>query len=76
MKTVLDESYLAVYNAGVLGPKVLAKKVAKDTGKVAVGVPEKIIKGQVRLEPSKEPPLLPPSDKATINSSNYIRCSI
>ena len=59
-----------MYNAGVLGPKGLAKKVAKDTGKVAVGVPEKVIRGQVRLEPSKEPPLLPQSDKATCNPSN------
>ena len=58
-----------MYNAGVLGPKGLAKKLAKDTGKVAVGVPENVIKGKVRLEPSTEPPLMPPADKAISNVS-------
>ena len=53
-----------VYNAGVLGPKGLAKKLAKDTGKVAVGVPEQVIRGNVKLEPSTEPPLMPSSDNA------------
>lgn len=57
-------TYLTVYNAGVLGPKGLAKKLAKDTGKVAVGVPESIIRGNVKLQPSIEPPLMPPPDKA------------
>jgi hypothetical protein len=47
-----------------LGPKGLAKKLAKDTGKVAVGVPESIIRGNVKLQPSIEPPLMPPPDKA------------
>ena len=56
--------YFIVYNAGVLGPKGLAKKLAKDTGKVAVGVPEEVIRGNVKLEPSTEPPLMPPSDNA------------
>ena len=48
----------------MLGPKGLAKKLAKDTGKVAVGVPEDIIRGKVKLEPSTEPPLMPAADKA------------
>ena len=56
--------FILVYNAGVLGPKGLAKKLAKDTGKVAVGVPENVIRGNVKLEPSIEPPLMPPPDKA------------
>ena len=47
-----------------MGPKGLAKKLAKDTGKVAVGVPEDIIRGNVKLEPSTEPPLMPSADKA------------
>ena len=59
----IDNLFL-VYNAGVLGPKGLAKKLAKDTGKVAVGVPEEVIRGNVKLEPSTEPPLMPPSDNA------------
>ena len=41
----------------------------KDTGKVAVGVDENILKGDVRLEPSTEPPLLPAAEKAISNSS-------
>ena len=53
-----------MYNTGVLGPKGLAKKLAKDTGKVAVGVPEDIIRGNVKLEASTEPPLMPSADKA------------
>ena len=31
-------SYLAVYNAGALGPKGIAKRTAKDAGKAMVGV--------------------------------------
>ena len=56
----------------MLGPKGLAKKLAKDTGKVAVGVPENVIKGKVRLEPSTEPPLMPPADKAISNPSSLL----
>lgn len=62
--SLFNRNLFLVYNAGVLGPKGLAKKLAKDTGKVAVGVPEQVIRGNVKLEPSKEPPLMPSSDNA------------
>ena len=73
--------FFVVYNAGVLGPKGLAKKLAKDTGKVAVGVPEEVIRGKVKLEPSTEPPLMPPSDNAisylpSSTKTNSIQSSI
>ena len=73
--------FFIVYNAGVLGPKGLAKKLAKDTGKVAVGVPEEVIRGKVKLEPSTEPPLMPPSDNAisylpSSTKTNSIQSSI
>jgi len=43
-------TYLAVYNAGALGPKGLAKRLAKDTGKVTVGVPDTVLQGQIDLD--------------------------
>lgn len=44
--TAAGNTYLTVYNTAALGPKALAKRAVKTTGKVAVGVSEEIILGQ------------------------------
>ena len=52
-------AYLAVYNAGALAPKGLAKRLAKDTGKVAVGVPDEVLQGNINLEEPQPGPVNP-----------------
>ena len=43
--TSVGNAYLTTYNAAALGPKALAKRAVKTTGKLAVGVSEEVIKG-------------------------------
>ena len=44
--TTVGNTYLTAYNATALGPKALAKRAVKTTGKVAVGVSEDVILGR------------------------------
>jgi len=50
-------AYLTVYNAGALAPKGLAKRLAKDTGKVAVGVPKEVLEGRIELREQQPGPV-------------------
>ena len=43
--TSVGNAYLTTYNAAALGPKALAKRAVKTTGKLAVGVSEEVVKG-------------------------------
>ena len=47
--TTVGNTYLTAYNATALGPKALAKRAVKTTGKVAVGVSEDVILGRTGL---------------------------
>jgi hypothetical protein len=44
--STVGNTYLTAYNTAALGPKALAKRAAKTTGKLSVGVPEEVILGQ------------------------------
>ena len=44
--TTVGNSYLTAYNTAALGPKSLAKRAAKTTGKIAAGVSEDVIMGR------------------------------
>ena len=50
--TSVGNAYLTTYNAAALGPKALAKRAVKTTGKLAVGVSEEVIKGLPTPSPS------------------------
>jgi len=48
-------SYLAVYNAGALGPKGIAKRTAKDAGKAMVGVePSEVESRAIKAQNNEE----------------------
>ncbi len=57
--SAVGNTCLTVYNAGVLGPKGLAKKAAKDTGKVMVGVKDDVILGRKEIVPQNGQPEVP-----------------
>ena len=65
-------TYLAVYNASALAPKGLAKRVAKDTGKLAAGVPEDVVRGRVELQVELPGPvnLKPEDEKAVVEKAD------
>ena len=44
--TAVGNTYLTAYNTTALGPKSLAKRAVKTTGKVAVGVSDEVILGR------------------------------
>jgi len=46
-------SYLAFYNAAALGPKGIAKRAAKDTGKAMIGVDQEAVDQRARVAPDK-----------------------
>ena len=46
-------SYLTFYNAAALGPKGIAKRAAKDTGKALVGVDQAAVNARARLVPDQ-----------------------
>ena len=52
--TAAGNSYLTVYNATALGPKSLAKRAVKTTGKAAVGVSDDVILGRTVAPSSGE----------------------
>ena len=53
--TTVGNTYLTAYNATALGPKALAKRAVKTTGKVAVGVSEDVILGRTTVPTVTEP---------------------
>ena len=63
--TSVGNTYLTVYNASTLGPKSLAKRAAKTTGKVAVGVSEDVILGR-----TVAPALIEEEDHAKADSGS------
>lgn len=47
-------SYLTFYNTAALGPKGIAKRAAKDTGKAFIGVDQEQINERARVVPDKD----------------------
>jgi len=49
-------SYLTFYNAAALGPKGIAKRAAKDTGKAFIGLDQEAVAERARVAPDREGP--------------------
>jgi len=47
-------SYLTFYNTAALGPKGIAKRAAKDTGKAFIGVDQQHVNARARLVPDQD----------------------
>lgn len=47
-------SYLTFYNTAALGPKGIAKRAAKDTGKAFIGVDQEHVNARARLVPDQD----------------------
>ena len=52
--TAAGNTYLTAYNATALGPKALAKRAVKTTGKLTVGVSEEVILGPRTSQESED----------------------
>ena len=47
-------SYLTFYNAAALGPKGIAKRAAKDTGKAFIGVDTEAVAARANIVPDQQ----------------------